>query len=265
VLSSPSGPSSMMYGPAGYALAFGPGAVLGNPALAGSGFTASGGRWNLSTTAISAAGGLSPGGVTIAAGMLYIGRGDLTGRDASGVVTGGYSFSTGCALGGAAFPVGRWLHAGISAGVAWEDPGNGIGTGLAAGAGIAGEPFGGLRFGACVTGLGVAPSWNGIRKDMPSTVSTGVEWSISPVLDLFAGGGLGLSTSSSIGGGACLHIGDLACSAGYNASPSEDETTGIFGGLRYVYRSGGTYTIEAAFMQRHSMDWPVMAGISVNL
>jgi hypothetical protein len=255
----------MMYGPAGAALASGPGAVLGNPALAGSGFAASGGRWNLSTTSISAAGGISPGGVTLAAGMLYIGRGDLTGRDASGEVTGGYSFSTGCALAGASFPLGGWLRAGISAGIAWEDPGNGIGTGIAAGAGMAGEPISGFRFGAGVSGLGVAPSWNGIRKDMPATVYTAVEWSVSPLFDLFAGGGLGFSTAGSFGGGASLHIGDIACSAGYAASPSEDEITGIFGGLRYVYRSGGVYTIEAAFTQRHSMDWPVMAGISVNL
>jgi hypothetical protein len=255
----------MMYGPAGGALASGPGAILGNPALAGSGFTASGGRWNLSTTAISAAGGLSTGRVTLAAGMLYIGKGDLTGRDPYGEVTGGYSFSTGCALAGASLPFGGWLRAGLSAGFAWEDPGDGIGTGITAAAGIAGEPVESFRFGATVTGLGVAPSWNGIRKDMPTAVSTGVEWSVSTALDLFAGGGLGFSSAGSFGGGACLRIGDLSCSAGYSVSPSEEEITGIFGGLRYVYLTGGTYIVEAAFSQRQSMDWPVMAGISVAL
>jgi hypothetical protein len=265
VLSSPSGPSAMMYGPAGRALASGPGAILGNPALAESGFAASGGRWNLSTTAISASGGISPGRATLAAGILYIGRGDLTGRDPSGEVTEGYSFSTGCALAGASFPLWGWLRAGLSAGVAWEDPGDGIGTGITAGVGIAGEPTEDLRFGAGVTGLGAAPSWNGIRKAMPTTVSTGVEWSVSTMLNLFAGCGLGFSTCSSFGGGANVCIGDLSCSAGYAASPTESEITGIFGGLRYVYRAGGTYTVEAAFSQRRNMDWPVMAGISVNL
>lgn len=265
VLSSPGSPALMMYGPAGRALGSGPAAVLGNPALSGDGFSASGGRWNLSTTAVSAAGGISPGQVTFAAGLTYIGKGGLVRRDQFGQAMGEYAFSSGSALAGLSFPMGGRFRGGLSAGLAWEDPGTGTGTGLTASAGVAGEPLEGLRFGVGVTGLGSAPSWNGIRKDMPVTVSAGAEWSASRTLGVFMGGDMGFSTAGSLGGGIQVSIDDLTVSAGYSLYPGERETTGIFGGFRYSYESGGTYIIEAAFAQRESMDWPLMAGISVML
>jgi len=265
VLSSPGSPALMMYGPAGRSLASGPAAVLGNPALSGSGFTASGGRWNLSTTAVSTAGGVSAGDVTFAAGLAYVGKGGLVRRDQFGQALGEYAFSSGFGLAGLSFPIGGRFTGGLSAGLAWEDPGTGTGTGLAASAGVAGEPLDGLRLGAGVTGLGFAPSWDGIRKSMPITVSVGAEWSASGTLGIFTGGNMGFYTAGSFGGGVHITIDDLSVSAGYSLCPGEQETTGIFGGLSYSYSSGGTYVIEAAFAQRESMDWPVMAGISVML
>lgn len=265
VLCVPAGPTAMMYGPAGAALASGPSAVLGNPALAGSGFAASGGRWNLSTTAVTAAGGITRGRAALAVGMLYAGRGDLTGRDASGEVTGGYSFSTGCMLAGGSLPLGSRLRIGLSGGIAWEDPGTGTAVGMTVSAGAAGEPVAGLRFGVGIAGLGLAPSWNGIRKAMPASVSAGAEWTASSGISVFAGGRLGFATAGSLGGGAVLRVGGLSLTAGYGVAPGEEEISGVFGGLRYVYRARGTYVVEAAFARRHSMEWPVTAGISVEL
>lgn len=253
-------------GPAGKALAIGPESVTGNPAMIVSGFTASGGVWNLQTTGISVAGGFSAGSdMNFAGAVTYLGRGGLLRRDETGSVTGEYSFSTGTALAGASFSITPWLTGGISAGVSWENIGDQGGAGLACGAGLAASLPRGAKAGISVSGIGQAPSWDGIRKDMPTEVSAGLSYPFGKIFTGFAGGRTGFSTSDAVGGGLRIEYSDLGFTAGYAYTPGEDEISGFFAGLQYNYISEGTYTIEAAVSQRDELDWPVFAGISISL
>jgi hypothetical protein len=266
VISAPGFPSVMMMGPAGKALAAGPESLTGNPSMILSGFTASGGRWNLGTTGVSVAGGFSAGSdMTLSAGITYLGKGGILQRDAAGAVTGEYSFSTGTALAGTAFSITEWLRGGISAGISWENIGDQGGTGLTCSAGLSAEFPENVRAGIAVSGIGQPPAWNGIRKSMPAEVSGGVSYPLGSMFTAFAGGRIGFSTSDEFGGGLRIEYSDLGVSAGYTISPGEDELSGFFAGLQYRYTSGGTYTIEAAVSQRHDLSWPVFAGISISL
>lgn len=266
VLSSPGFPSMMMLGPAGCAIGTGPESMLSNPALCETGFTAAGGRWNLETTAASVAGAFSIGSdIEVGTGLVYLGRGGLTGRDESGAVTGEYSYSTGCAMAGVSFPLAGWVDAGVSAGLSWENVAADGGAGITANAGLAFEPSGGFLAGIVITGVGQVPSWQGIHKDMPTEVSAGASYRISSILTGFAGGKIGFSTSDAFGCGMSIIYREYGCSAGYQYSPGEEEISGFFAGLRYTYESGGSYTIEIAASQRDELDWPVLAGLSVSL
>ncbi len=265
VLSSPGFPSMMMLGPAGCAIGTGPESMLSNPALCETGFSAAGGRWNLSTTAVSVAGAFSIGpDIEVGTGLVYLGRGGLIGRDESGAVTGEYSYSTGCAMAGVSFPVAGCIDAGVSAGVSWENVAAEGGAGITANAGLAFKPSGGFLAGIVITGVGQTPSWQGIHKDMPTEVSAGASYRISSILTGFAGGKIGFSTSDAYGCGMSINYREYGCSAGYQYSPGEEEISGFFAGLRYTYESSGSYTIEIAASQRDELDWPVLAGLSVS-
>ncbi|RKZ09690.1 hypothetical protein DRQ25_05570 [Candidatus Fermentibacteria bacterium] len=266
VISAPGFPSVMMMGPAGKALAAGPEAVTGNPAMIVSGFTAAGGTWNLQTTGISVAGGFSVGpDLSVSGGLTYLGRGGILRRDETGSVTGEYSFVSGTALAGVSFPLTSWLRGGVSAGISWENIAEEGGTGLTCSAGLRTDLQNGMKAGIAISGIGQAPSWNGIRKNMPAEVSAGVSYPFGSILTGFAGGRIGFSTSDTYGGGLRIEYADLALSAGYGYAPDEDEISGFFAGVQYSYISNGTYTIEAAVSQRDDLSWPVFAGISISL
>lgn len=266
VLSSPGFPSMTMLGPAGSAIGSGSGSILSNPALCETGFSAAGGRWNLETTAASVAGAFSIGSdIEAGVGLVYLGRGGLIGRDESGAVTGEYSYSTGCAMAGVSFPLAGWIEAGVSAGLSWENVASSGGTGITANAGMAFKPSGEFLAGIVLTGVGQAPSWQGIRKDMPTEISAGASYRISSILTGFAGGKIGFWTSDAFGCGMSINYREYGCSIGYQYSPGEEEISGFFAGLRYTYESSGSYTIEIATEQRTELDWPVLAGLSVSL
>lgn len=266
LLSSPGFPALMMMGPAGRPLAAGPESGFGNPALIIPGFTAAGGRWNLQTTAVSVAGGFSASSdLKLAVGLTYLGRGGILRRDETGAVTGEYSYSTGSFFAGASHRINPWLTAGAVAGIGWENIDSGSGAGITASAGLAADVGEAGAAGISVTGLGTAPSWNGVSKAMPVEISAGASWRLNSLLTCFAGSGLGLSTSSSHGGGLIITVPRFLVSAGYRLVPGEDELTGFFAGVQYTYESGETYIIEAAVSQRDRLEWPVLAGISVRL
>jgi len=255
-----------MMGPAGKALACGPESVTANPALIETGFTASGGSWNLSTTGVSIAGGFSAGSdMNFSGGVTYLGRGGMPSRDETGSITGEYSYSSGTAIAGGSYHLNSWLRAGLSVGLSWENIGEQSGTGLTCSAGLAAGMPDGLLAGITVTGIGQAPAWNGITKNMPTEISAALSYPFGSVAACFAGGRLGFSTSNAIGGGLKIEYSDIGLSAGYQYTPDEDEISGFFAGLQYRYTSGGVYTIEAAVSQRDELGWPVMAGISVSL
>lgn len=266
VISAPGFPSVMMMGPAGKALAVGPESVTGNPAMISSGFTASGGRWNLQTTGVSVAGGFSAGSaMNFSAGITYLGRGGILCRDETGLVTGEYSFGAGTALLGMSYLLTPWLKGGISAGVSWEDIGKQEGTGFTCSTGLAADLTKDVKAGVVVSGIGQAPSWNGIRKNMPTEISAGMSYAFTPIFTCFAGGRAGFATSDAFGGGLKIEYSEVSVSAGYRYVPGENEITGFFAGLQYNYTSEGTYTIEAAVSQRDELNWPVFAGISISL
>lgn len=266
VISAPGFPSVMMMGPAGKALAVGPESVTGNPAMIVAGFTAAGGMWNLQTTGISVAGGFSAGSdMSISGSITYLGRGGMLRRDETGSITGEYSFGAGTTLLGVSFLLTPWLRGGVSAGISWEDLGEQGETGLTSSAGLAVDFQEGIKVGVVVSGIGQAPSWNGIRKNMPTEVSAGVSYQFGSMFTGFAGGRTGFFTSDAFGGGLRIEYADLGFSAGYGYVPGEDEISGFFAGLQYNYTSEGTYTIEAAVSQRDELSWPVFAGISISL
>lgn len=263
VLQSPAFPGRLSMGAAGFALAGGPDAVFGNPAMLTAGFAAGGGRWNLGTTSAAAAGAFGlGGGLRGAAGFRYLGRGDMTGRDEYGAQTGVYSYGTGLMAGGFSGDFAPGLSWGASMAVAWEKIDAETGTGFSANLGMRARTDAGLRAGLALRGLGQAPSWDGIRKDMPITLDAGAEMPVSDRLDLFAGGQLGFSTSSAGSAGLRGSVSGLGLSCGYTLG-EEEETSGVFGGLSYRYRAAETYTVEIATSQRDVLDWPVLAGLTV--
>ncbi|MBD3370040.1 hypothetical protein GF402_06735 [Candidatus Fermentibacteria bacterium] len=263
LIPTPASATEMSMGAAGRALASGPGAVLGNVAGLGSGFSAAGGRWNLQTTSVSASAAFRVGtGAHVGVGLRYLGRGGLVERDQQGAETGEYSFSSGTAGAGLSWRVGEDFAVGGSLGAAWENVADEGGTGLTAGLGIRGRPVENLVAGVLVDGLGQPPSWNGVYKDMPTTVWTGAAYSLSETLTGFGGARIGFNTAAAYGGGARALWGGLSVSAGYDLS-AEAEMEGLFGGVGYVYRTTETYLVEVAFSQRAELSWPVMAGLSV--
>ncbi|MFO7948871.1 MAG: hypothetical protein R6U36_00730 [Candidatus Fermentibacteraceae bacterium] len=263
VLQSPAFPGRLAMGAAGFALAGGPDAVFGNPAMLSSGFAAGGGRWNLGTTSAAAAGGFGlGGGLRGAAGFRYLGRGDMTGRDEYGAQTGVYTYGTGLVAGGFSGDLVPGLSWGASMAVAWEKIDAATGTGFSANLGMRARTDAGLRAGLALRGLGQAPSWNGIRKDMPITLDAGAMVPVSGAVSAFAGGQLGFSTSSAASAGLRGGVSGLGLSCGYTLG-EEEETSGVFGGLSYRYRAAETYTVEIATSQRDVLDWPVMAGLTV--
>ncbi len=266
VLSAPGFPSVMMMGPAGKALASGPESVTANPAMIHSGFTASGGRYNLETAGVSIAGGFSAGsGLAFSGGLTYLGRGGIIGRDETGAVTGEYSYSTGSAAAGVSFPLLSWLKGGVTAGISWENIGEQGGAGFICSAGLAADLSDGMAAGIVISGIGSPPAWNGIRKNMPAEISAGMTCPVGSILTVFGGGRIGFYTSDSFGGGIRAEYSDVSVSAGYGHSPGFDEISGFFAGLQYNYTSGGSYTIEIAIIQRDELSWPVFAGISISL
>ncbi len=234
--------------------------------MIGSGFTASGGRWNLQASCVSASGGFSAGPSTrIAAAVTYLGKGGLLRRDETGSITGEYSYSTGALMTGASHSLTPWLRGGISFGLSWENIDSGSGTGITASAGLAADVTERGTAALSITGAGSPPEWNGITKDMPTSINLGGSWRFNSILSTFAGGGIGLSTSSSFGGGLTLALEDISFTGGYRFTMDQDETTGFFAGVRYTYESAGTYIIEASVSQRDQLEWPVLAGISILL
>jgi hypothetical protein len=97
---------------------------------------------------------------------------------------------------------------------------------------------------------------------MPTTVDAGAQVPLSDMVSAFAGGQLGLSTSSAGSAGLAGGLSGLGLSCGYTLG-EEDETSGVFGGLSYSYRAAETYVVEVATSQREVLDWPVMAGLTV--
>lgn len=261
---SPGYPGQMRYGSAGFALHRGPAALEGNPSALGSGFSASGGRWNLETTSVSAVGAFSISPSIIAgAGVRYIGKSGLVERDAEGNETGEFSFSTGSLNAGISYDVFGGWKAGISLGVAWERIAGKGGTGMVASAGLSGSPFEGAFAGASLRGIGQAPSWNGIRKNMPTEVTAALLYNISSVVSVFGGGRIGFSTFDSYCAGVEFDYEGFTASGGWEVAPGEDETSGLFAGMGYSYVSEQTYLLELAVSQRHELEWPVLAGLSV--
>ncbi len=266
VISAPGFPSVMMMGPAGKVLASGPESVTGNPAAIVSGFTASGGRWNLRTTGISVAGAFSANSkMNFSGGITYLGRTGIIRRDETGTVTGQYSFGAGTALVGMSYSLAPWLSGGVSAGLSWENIAEQGGTGFTCSAGIKADFPEGMKAGIVLSGIGQAPSWNGTRKGMPTEISAGVSYALGSMLTSFAGGRLGFSASDALGGGLEVNCCDMTVSGGYRYVPGEDEISGFFAGFQYSYTSGGIYRIEAAVSQRRELEWPVFAGISISL
>ena len=146
--------------------------------------------------------------------------------------------------------------------LAWENIDAETGTGFSANLGMRARTDAGLRAGLALRGLGQAPSWDGIRKDMPITLDAGAEMPVSGAVSAFAGGQLGLSTSSAGSVGLRGGYAGLALSCGWTLG-EEEETSGVFGGLSYRYSAAETYTVEIATSQRDVLEWPVMAGLTV--
>ena len=264
IIPSPGYPGHMRFGCAGPALAGGPAALDGNPAAMTPGFAAAGGRWNLGTTEVSASGAFRLSGSLLAGiGARYLGRGGLVERDAEGLETGEYSFSSGMAGGGVSRTLFGGWSAGIALGVVWEDVGDQGGSGFTASAGILGTPSDRLTVGALLRGVGSSPSWNGIHKDMPTEIDAGARYTFNRLVSAFGGGKLGFNTPGSFCLGVEFMESGFSVSAGYELSPDVDEATGIFGGIGYTYRSGEVYSVELAFSQRDRLEWPVLAGLSV--
>lgn len=263
IIPTPASAAEMSMGAAGRALVRGPAAALGNAAGLGSGFSAAGGRWNLQTTSVSVSGAFGVGtGTHLGLGLRYLGRGGLVERDRYGTETGEYSYGSGTAGGGLSWGLAEGLSVGGSLAAAWEKIDNESGTGLAAGIGLQVEPMDDLATGVLLDGLGQAPSWSGVHKDMPTTLWLGSSYSVSEMLTGFGGARIGFSTACSYGGGVKALFQGLTASVGYDLS-EEAEMQGAFGGVGYVYRTSETYLVEVAFSQRSELSWPVMAGLSV--
>jgi len=264
MLCSPGFPEQMMLGPAGMSLAAGPTALTSNPALLISGFSAAGGRWNLSTTSVSFSGAFSSGNLICAGGLRYLGKTGLIRRNASGEAIGEYSFSSGFAGGGVAFPITDYLSGGISGGAVWESIAEEGGTGFAANAGLAMKLFDSIDFGLTVNGFGQAPSWEGIHNDMPVEISGGIGIPFAQVCYGFAGVRQGFSTADLYGTGLMFTVSGVSCSGGYQYS-TQDGQSGIFGGLNYSTKSvGEEYSISIGFAQSDEFSWPVLAGLTVS-
>lgn len=264
ILCSPGFPEQMMLGPAGRAIAAGPLTITSNPALLQTGFSAGGGRWNLSTTSVSFAGAFSAGDLICAGGLKYLGKGGLVQRDASGQVTGEYAFSTAFAGAGVAFPLTDFISCGISGGAVWETVAEETVSGFAVNAGAAMQLFSDVDLGIAVTGVGQAPSWNGIHKNMPIEISAGIGIPFAQVCYGFAGVRQGFDTADLYGGGLKVSISGLSCSGGYQYS-TQDGQSGVFGGLSYSSRSAEElYSISLAFSQSSEFSWPVLAGLTVS-
>lgn len=264
VVQSPGFPGRLSMGAAGFGLAAGPDAVFGNPAMLTPGFAAGGGRWNLGTTSAAAAGAFGlGGGLRGGAGFRYLGRGNITGRDQYGNETDVYTYGTGMAGGAVCGELGMGLSWGASLAVAWESIGSMSGSGFSGAVGLRGRTAAGLEAGLAVRGLGQTPSWNGIHKDMPTTLDGGVGLRVSKNLDLFGGGRLGLSTSSAGSVGLRGGVSGLALSTGFTLAEAEEQG-GFFGGLAYEYSAGAeSYLVEISTSQRDQLDWPVLAGLTV--
>jgi hypothetical protein len=196
-------------------------------------------------------------------GVRYLGRGGLVERDEQGSETGEYSFSTGVASAAVSSGIGGGWSVGLALGLGWEDVGDQGATGFTASAGVAGMVSGQLEVGAVIRGIGLAPSWNGIHKDMPTEVSAGARYSFGDMIAVFGGGRYGFDTIDSFCAGAEFETSGFSVSAGYELSPDADECTGLFGGIGYTYEAGEVYSIELGFSQRDALDWPVLAGLSV--
>jgi hypothetical protein len=264
IIPSPGYPGHLRFGCAGPALTGGPAALDGNPAAISPGFAAAGGRWNLGTTEVSASGAFRlSGSLHAGIGARYLGRSGLVERNEEGVETGEYSFSSGMVSAGVSRTlVGSW-SGGVSLGVVWEDVGDRGGSGFSASAGILGRPADGLTIGATLRGVGSSPSWNGIHKDMPTEIAAGVRYSFYRFVSVFGGGRLGFNTPDSFCLGLEFEHSGFSMSGGYEHTPDVDESTGIFGGIGYTYRSAEVYSIELAFSQRDLLEWPILAGLSI--
>jgi len=265
VLLVPGFAEQIRLGEAGWAIGGAAWGACGNPSTMTPGFSASGGRWNFSTTSAAVATAFQPVRGLAAGGFArFVGRGGLTGRDESGVETGDYSWSSGTAGASASFPLPLpGARGGVSAGVVWEKVDDASASGVTASAGLSVRPLESLEASLAVLNLGCAPSWNGITKDMPTQVSTGAGWRATPFLRLLGGASIGFRTSTRLSAAFEAEACGLSASAGWTAVPGQDEAGGFFAGLSWKFRHESLYSAEFATRQTGSLSWPVSAGISV--
>jgi hypothetical protein len=114
-----------------------------------------------------------------------------------------------------------------------------------------------------VSGLGIAPEWNGIRKDMPVEATAAVVCSPTGMLALACGATAGPSTAPRISAAAQAGLSGFTVSGGWQAVPGEERAGGPFAGASYTYSSSGTYTLDAS-VSRDETGWPVAAGITAS-
>lgn len=246
------------------AIVAGPWAASSNPALMTRGISASGGSARLSSTSLGLGAGFSLGGdLTGGATLRWLGHGGLTGRDEVGEVTGEYSWSAGSAMAGLSLGLAGGLVAGVAGGPLWESAGDVSATGLSGSAGLCWTASPSLSAGCMVTGLGMAPDWDGIRKDMPVEATAAVLYSPPGMLLLTCGATAGPSTAARLSAAAQASLSGFSVSGGWEAVPGEERAGGPFAGASYTYSSSGTYTLDAS-VSRSETGWPVSAGITAS-
>jgi hypothetical protein len=264
ILAVPGFAEQMRMGEAGWALGGAAWAAAGNPSSMAPGFSASGGRWTFETSSASAAAAIRPAEGLCAGGFFrYVGRGGLAGRDASGVATGEYSWSSGSAGVAGSFPLPLGTRGGVSFGTVWEKIEDTSASGVIFSAGLSACPLECLDTGLAVLNFGSAPSWDGVTKNLPTEVSAGSRWRALPFLSVVAGAVGGFWTSSRFSLAVEPSIGGLSASAGWTAVPGQEHAGGFFGGLAWEFVNGSEYSAEFALRQVGDLSWPVSAGISV--
>ncbi len=254
--------ASARLGCAAGATAAGPWACTSNPALLELGISASGGTTNLGASTVGAAAAFGlPGGVTGGMAVHWLGRGGLQGRDEQGLPDGEYGWSSGSLTAACAFDITTGLRAGLSAGPLWESAGSAGASGFAFSAGAALQVSDRLAAGAAVMNAGLAPSWNGIQKDMPVEICGGVRFEPAGFLELTCGGCHGLSTAGRYSAAAEIVMHPLSISAGWELVPGEEEAGGPFGGFSYTHVSSGAYSLDLS-IRRDEFGWPLLAGLT---
>lgn len=256
--------ASARLGIAAGAVTAGASAVSANPAALTPGITASGGTARLESSSAGAAAAFSAGGGSSAGlSIQWLGHGGIQGRDEAGMPTGEYSWSSGCLSAAFSTALLPRLRAGVSLGPVWESAGGEGATGLTSTVGLYSDAVAGMELGVSVDNLGSAPDWNGVRKNMPTSVTLGASWRPSTVVRLVGGGSLGFFTSSRLSAAAEFPAGPVAVSGGWELAVDEPDASGPFFGAGYVYESAGSYRLDISF-SRDEFGWPVLAGLSAS-